>query len=67
MSICDNLIYQSLISKVSNPRLNILLFECNGKVISVATVYSPLSNSFRITGGPIQKNREQIFENLTKN
>jgi preprotein translocase subunit SecD len=39
----------------------------NGQVISAATVHSSLSNSFRIAGGPIQKDRERVFESLTKN
>jgi preprotein translocase subunit SecD len=39
----------------------------NGKVISVAKVLSPLSSAFNISGGPIQQNREDIFEVLTGN
>ncbi len=38
----------------------------NGKVIAVAPVYSPLSKSFQVSGGPIQRDREEIFDTLTK-
>jgi preprotein translocase subunit SecD len=38
----------------------------NGEVIWVAAVRSPVSNGFRISGGTVQKHREQIFEDLTK-
>jgi preprotein translocase subunit SecD len=43
-----------------------LAVVANGEVISVATVYSPLSNSVQISGGPVQQDRERIFESLTK-
>ena len=42
-----------------------LAVVADGKVIAVATVYSPLSNSFRISG-IVQKDLEQIVESLTK-
>lgn len=43
-----------------------LAIVVNGQVISVAQVLSPLSNGFRIAGGAIQKDREEIFSVLTE-
>ena len=44
-----------------------LAVVANGEIILVATVHSPLSNTFLMAGGTFQKDQQQIFEILTKN
>ncbi len=43
-----------------------LAFVVNGHVTNVAKVLAPLLNSFNISGGSIQKDRDEIFATLTK-
>lgn len=43
-----------------------LAIVVNGQVAGVPTVRSPLSTSFAISGGAFHKEREDIFESLTK-
>jgi len=56
-----------LASATANPAGIQLAVVVNGTVIATPMVRSPMSSGFRISGGEITKNREQLFESLTKN
>ena len=42
-----------------------MAFVINGTVVAAPKLRSPIANSFRVTGGDITKNREQLFDALT--
>jgi len=58
---------KKLASATANPTGMQLAIMVNGAVVTAPKVMSPISSGFRISGGEIAKNREQLFDALTKN
>jgi preprotein translocase subunit SecD len=57
---------KKLASATSPAREQRLAVVANNEILGVATVRSPLSKGFSISTGSIQKDREDIFEALTR-
>lgn len=55
-----------LAAATANPTGMQLAFLINGEVISTPKLISPLSAAFNVTGEPIAKNGQQLFESITK-
>jgi preprotein translocase subunit SecD len=68
-SLCVNLTptgTTKLATATINPTDMKIAFVVNGTVIAVPQVMVPMSTGFRISGGELAKNREQLFKSLTK-
>jgi|GEM_PF-3139783 len=57
---------KKLAAATTPPTGKSLAVIANGRVISIAPLHAPITGGFEISGGPIQHERDLIFDGLTR-